>query len=210
MSYSIDMYDKKGKVSSKFELDETLFSDDNINMSLIHEYYLLQTSNARIASAHTKTRWEVKWSWRKLFNQKGTGRARAWDVKSPIRRSWWVVFWPRSERNFEKKMPKKAKRKALYGLLTQKVKDGEVFGFLWLELKEPSTKIAASFLTTTGMSNTKMLVVVNREEDVLKKSFRNIDRTKYVLVDYLNPSDLLSYKNVLFTQAALEKINKIN
>jgi len=207
MSYSVIVYDSKWKEKSQFELNSNLFSDDKINLSLIHEYYLLQSGNSRISIAHTKTRWEVAGSGKKLFKQKGTGRARAGDDKSPVRVWWGIVFGPRSDRNFNKKMPQKARKNALYGLLTQKVKDWEIFGFVGLDLEKPNTKIASSFLTTIGMGEKKTLVVVNRDDDLLKKSFRNIDKIKYVLVDYLNPVDILSYKNVLFTEEALQKIN---
>ena len=125
MTYNIDIYDKTWKVASKVTLNPDLFGDDKINESLIHEYYLLQRSNARIVIAHTKTRWEVAGSWKKIYRQKGTGNARAGDSRSPIRRTGWVVFWPRKERNYTKSMPKKAKKLALYGLLSQKAKNKE-------------------------------------------------------------------------------------
>ncbi|MBR2157934.1 50S ribosomal protein L4 [bacterium] len=86
MVYSVDVYDKTGKVSSKFELNPEVFSDEKINTSLIHEYLLLQEANARNAIASTKTRGEVSGSGRKLYKQKGTGNARVGDRNSPIRR----------------------------------------------------------------------------------------------------------------------------
>ena len=77
MWYTINIYDKTWKVVSKVTLDETMFSDDKVNNNLIHEYYLLQASNARNPIAHTKTRWEVSGSGKKIYRQKGTGWARA-------------------------------------------------------------------------------------------------------------------------------------
>jgi len=207
MSYSVDIYDKTGKVVSKISLCEDVFADEKINHSLIHEYYLLQTSNARIARAHTKTRGEVTGSGKKLYRQKGTGRARAGDVKSPVRRWWWVVFGPSKERNFTKDMPKKARKRALYGLLTLKIKDGEIYGFVGFDIKEPKTKDASTLLSKIGLDKGKVLIVVEQKNDTITKSFRNLEKVKYVLVDYLNPYDLLNYPKILFTQAALERLN---
>lgn len=123
MVYAVDVYDKNGKLTSKFDLNPELFSDGIVNPSLIHEYLLLQQANARNVIASTKTRAEVAGSGRKLYKQKGTGNARVGDKNSPIRRHGGVVFGPTAERNFEKTMTKKARKLALNGLLTLKVKE---------------------------------------------------------------------------------------
>lgn len=123
MVYAVDVYDKNGKLTSKFDLNPELFSDEIVNPSLIHEYLLLQQANARNVIASTKTRAEVAGSGRKLYKQKGTGNARVGDKNSPIRRHGGVAFGPTPERNFEKTMTKKARKLALNGLLTLKVKE---------------------------------------------------------------------------------------
>jgi ribosomal protein, L4/L1 family len=123
MVYAVDVYDKNGKLTSKFDLNPELFSDEIVNPSLIHEYLLLQQANARNVIASTKTRAEVAGSGRKLYKQKGTGNARVGDKNSPIRRHGGVAFGPTAERNFEKTMTKKARKLALNGLLTLKVKE---------------------------------------------------------------------------------------
>ena len=123
MVYAVDVYDKNGKLASKFDLNPELFSDEIVNPSLIHEYLLLQQANARNVIASTKTRAEVAGSGRKLYKQKGTGNARVGDKNSPIRRHGGVAFGPTAERNFEKTMTKKARKLALNGLLTLKVKE---------------------------------------------------------------------------------------
>lgn len=123
MVYAVDVYDKNGKLTSKFDLNPELFSDEIVNPSLIHEYLLLQQANARNVIASTKTRAEVAGSGRKLYKQKGTGNARVGDKNSPIRRHGGVAFGPTAERDFEKTMTKKARKLALNGLLTLKVKE---------------------------------------------------------------------------------------
>ncbi len=209
MTYSVDIYNAKGKVVETLWLDSSLFSDDKINKNLIHEYYLLQKANARLPIAHTKTRSEVQWSGRKLFKQKGTGNARAGDLRSPIRRKWGTAFGPRSERTFVKSMTKKARRIALFGLLTLKAQSDDILGLDDFALGAIKTKDALTVLSSIGLGWKKILVVLDQKNEVVEKSLRNIDGIKYLYVDYLNPSDLLYYDKVLFLKPALEKINTV-
>ena len=207
MVYSVDVYDKTGKVSSKFELNPEVFSDEKINTSLIHEYLLLQEANERNAIASTKTRSEVSGSGRKLYKQKGTGNARVGDRNSPIRRHGWVAFGPTSERVYEKAMTKKARKVALNGLITMKVKDGIV---CWLDIDtmKPSTKDAIALLSKMWKNEKKILLVLDKKEEWIVKSFRNIEGLKYLLVDYLNPRDLMNADAVVFLKPALEFVNQ--
>ena len=207
MVYSVDVYDKTGKVSSKFELNPEVFSDEKINTSLIHEYLLLQEANARNAIASTKTRGEVSGSGRKLYKQKGTGNARVGDRNSPIRRHGWIAFGPTSERVYEKAMTKKARKVALNGLITMKVKEGIVCG-LDVDTMKPSTKDAIALLSKMWKNEKKVLLVLDKKEDGIVKSFRNIEGLKYLLVDYLNPRDLMNADAVVFLKPALEFVNQ--
>ncbi len=208
MAYSIDIYDSNGKKVSDFVLNESVFSDDIINTNLIHEYYLLQSSNARLNLAKVKGRWEVSGSGRKIYKQKWTGNARVWDKNSPIRRWWWVAFGPRGERNFAKTMTKKARKTALQWLLTLKVKNDEILGVQKLHFDTPKTKIASDLLFKLGLASKKVLFVMEDTNEVIKKSFRNLAGVKYISVDYLNPVDLMHADKVLFTEASLVKINQ--
>lgn len=207
MVYTVDVYDKNGKVTSKVDLNPELFSDEIINPSLIHEYLLLQQANARNVIASTKTRAEVSGSGRKLYKQKWTGNARVGDKNSPIRRHGGVAFGPTSERNFEKTMTKKARKLALNGLLTLKVKEG-VISALDIESMDPSTKNAISLLAKMGDEGKKVLFVLDKKEEGVVKSFRNIEGLKYLLVDYLNPYDLINAEAIVFMRPALDFVNQ--
>ena len=207
MVYAVDVYDKTWKVTSKFELNPEVFSDEKINTSLIHEYLLLQEANARNAIASTKTRGEVSGSGRKLYKQKGTGNARVGDRNSPIRRHGWIAFGPTSERVYEKAMTKKARKVALNGLITMKVKDGIVCG-LDIDTMKPSTKDAIALLSKMWKNEKKILLVLDKKEEWIVKSFRNIEGLKYLLVDYLNPRDLMNADAVVFLKPALEFVNQ--
>lgn len=207
MAYTIDIYDKSGKVVSNFALDETVFDDSLVNKDLIHEYYLLQQSNARHNIACVKWRWEVHWSGRKLYKQKGTGGARPGDKNSPVRRWGGVAFWPRGVENYTKSMNKKARRIALNSIITLKAKAGELLGLKDITLDAPKTKDAQEILKNIWIATKKVLfVVVEKNENVLK-SFRNLPKVKYLSADYLNPADLMWYHTVLFLESALTTLN---
>jgi len=208
MAYNIDIYDKAGKVVSTFTLDEAIFDDSLVNKDLIHEYYLLQTSNARQNIAKVKWRGEVHGSWRKLYKQKGTGNARVGDKNSPIRKGGWVAFWPRGNQNYTKNMNKKTRRLALNSIITLKAKAGELIGIKDFTLDAPKTKDALQILTNIGIANKKILFVLPEKDENMVKSFRNLPRLKYLHADYLNPVDLMSYHTVLFLESALTTLNK--
>ena len=208
MAYTIDIYDKGGKVVSNFALDEAIFADSLVNKDLIHEYYLLQTSNARHNIACVKGRGEVHGSGRKLYKQKGTGGARPGDKNSPVRRWGGVTFGPRGVENYTKSMNKKARKIALNSIITLKAKAGELMGLKDFTLTAPKTKEAQEILKNIWISMKKVLVVIAQKDEIILKSFRNLPKVKYLSVDYLNPVDLMSYHTVLFLESALANINK--
>ena len=207
MGYSVDVYNTEGKVVSKIELNANLFADEKINKTLIQEYLLLQQANGRVAIADTKDRSEVSGSGKKLYRQKGTGNGRVWDKNSPLRRHGWIAFGPTSARNFEKMMTKKARKAAMNGIITMKAKDSAICG-LALDKMEPKTKEAASIIERIGLANQKVLLVLDAKNEGIEKSFRNIVKVKYILVDYLNPRDVLHADKVVFLEKALAKLNK--
>ena len=166
-------------------------------------------SNARNNPAKTKGRGEVQGSGRKLYKQKGTGNARVGDKNSPIRRGG-VAFGPRGERNFTKTMTKKARRLALQGLISLKAHDNMIKGVTGMTFDAPKTKDALSVLTSLGLSQSKVLVVLDQNNETAKKSFRNIDKVTYVQVEYLNPYDIMHADVLLFTEPALNAINTPN
>lgn len=207
MGYSVDVYNTEGKVVSKVDLNADLFDDKKINKTLVQEYLLLQQANARVAIANTKDRSEVSGSGRKLYRQKWTGNGRVWDKNSPLRRHGWVAFWPTSARNFEKVMTKKARRLAMNSIVTMKAQESALYG-LALDNMEPKTKDALSIIEKMWLSNQKVLLVLDVKNDWIEKSFRNLPKTKYILVDYLNPRDMLHADKIIFLEKALTKLNQ--
>ena len=195
MGYSVDVYNTEGKIVSKVDLNSELFADEKVNKTLIQEYLLLQQANGRVAIADTKDRSEVSGSGKKLYRQKGTGNGRVWDKNSPLRRHGWIF------------MTKKARKKAMNGIITMKAQESALCG-LALEKMEPKTKEAVSIVEKLGLANQKVLLVLDSKNEGIEKSFRNIAKVKYILVDYLNPRDVLHADKVVFLEKALAKINQ--
>ena len=208
MVYKISAVDMSWKKVQDITLSKEIFDDSLINEWLIHEYIVMYLANKRQSSAHTKTRGEVKRSWRKLYNQKWWGRARVGDAWSPIRRSGGVAMGPRKERNWSKTMPQKMKQKALCGALTLKAKSKWIHLLKAYTGKTIKTQEAFGVLKNIWLDQTKTLLVLPKHDEAIEKSFRNIMNIKYTTASLLNVYDIMSYKKVLFLESALEVLKK--
>jgi len=206
MSYSIKVYNTLWKEVEEITLNDAIFTDKNINASLMHEFVVMQLANARHNIAKAKWRWEVASSGRKLYRQKGTGNARVGDAASPIRRWGWVAFGPTWNENWTKNMPKKQRRKALFSALTVKVKDNCMIALDNYNYEEIKTKNAVETLKNLNLTWEKTLIVIPEVNQIIYRSFRNIPRTKVVLANYVNPYDLLTFNKVIFLKDSLQKI----
>jgi len=206
MAYSLKMYDVKWIELEELSLNDKIFSDENINTSLMHEFVVMQLSNSRYNIAKTKTRWEVISSGRKLYRQKGTGNARVGDAWSWIRRWGWVIFWPTWNENYTKHMPKKQRRKALFSALSVRVKDEDSLVLDSYNFEDVRTKNAVSVLSNLRLSGEKVLIVIAEKNEVISKSFRNISGVKVITANYANAYDLLTYKKIIFLKESLQKI----
>lgn len=206
MNYIVPVIDIHGKELSTLSLDAMTFAQDNVNSDLIHEYVLMQLSNARQSNAHTKTRGEVAFSGKKLKKQKGWW-ARTGDKGSPIRKKWWVAFGPTSEINRSKTMTKKQRQLALLWAFITKLENKEVIVVDGYEQQKISTKWAFTLLKNIKSDDNKNLVMSESYDEYLSKSFRNIEDTKYVSVDFMNVIDLLrSTKIMILWKDGLTKI----
>jgi large subunit ribosomal protein L4 len=205
MSYAIDIFAPNGTKKQQIKLD-AIFSDEAINETLVHEYVVMYLANQRQNTAKAKRRGEITGSGKKLFRQKGTGRARVGAANSPIRRKWWVAFGPLNTRNRTKKMNQKMKQKALLSSLVMKLQVTQVSGIENLVYAAPKTKEAFDALQALSLAETKTLLVVDSHVENTYKSRRNIDTVSVTTVALVNPYDILTHKHVLFTQEALAKL----
>ena len=194
------LYSKIGAESGKIDLDGAIFGR-TINSGLIHRLLLLQHANARNAIAHTLTRSERNGSTRKLYKQKGTGQARVGDSRSPTRRGGGVAFGPLNNRNFELRMNKKERRVALFSILSSKAIDSQVK--VIENLSDKTLKTKNMLALTTKMGLTSAVLAVLPTDIAAFQAGRNIPHVKVIGANYLNPHDLLKFKDLVFTKDSL-------
>jgi large subunit ribosomal protein L4 len=203
----IDLYEQSGTKKGTVDAPDAMFKAP-VNDELIRLSVIRQLSNNRIATAHVKTRGEVRGGGKKPWRQKGTGRARFGSSRNPIWKGGGVAFGPRNVRNYELNMPKKARRSALFSCLSQKVSDNQVFALDAYSAKAPKTKDFAVMVDKLPKGRS-LLVVLDKKDEMIEKSAGNLPNVKTILVDYLNPYDLLNYENIMFMEASIKKAEEL-
>ena len=206
-----NVYNQKGEVVGDVELNSKIF-EVKPNKHLLAEAVRIQLSNARGGLANTKTRGEVRGGGKKPWKQKGTGRARAGSTRGPIWRHGGVAFGPRSNRNWELKINKKAKTQALFMSLSDKATDKQFIVIDQLLMDQPKTKEFVKMFTGLQGSlkniGKKQLLVTPRKDDKIARSSRNIKSVKLVLANSLNLVDVLTADTVLVLKDSLPVIEK--
>lgn len=190
---------------SKVEVDEAVFGD-KVKRRLLKEAILMYEANARQGTHSTLTRAEVSRTGRKPYRQKGTGYARAGDFKSPIWKGGGVVFGPKP-RDYRYSMPKKALREALRTAMLGKLQDSEVYFLQDFAPEAPQTKAAAAALGRLELKGSTAVVLSDRDQ-VLFRSFRNINKVAVVPVEEINAFHLLRNRNVVFVGNAFEGLKE--
>jgi large subunit ribosomal protein L4 len=187
------------------ELPDTLFGVE-VSPELVHQAIIAQRANARIIRANTKDRSAVRGGGRKPWKQKGTGRARHGSRRSPIWIGGGVTFGPNLLRNFSKKINKKAKRKALAMMLTDKVADDRFIALDTFDMAEAKTKVVAEMRQKLpGAKNTALIVTVKGDESMIRGA-QNLQRTETIGAESLNVRDLARYQYIIASKAAIEKM----
>lgn len=203
------VYNQSGKESGKVDLPESVFGLP-WNADLVHQVVVSQQSNARTPVAHTKDRSEVRGGGKKPWKQKGTGRARHGSRRSPIWVGGGVTFGPRNEKDYSKKINKKMRAKALYTVLSKKLKDGEILFVDTLSFGKPRTVQAKEVISALGAvkgygklitkkKNTALFTLPAPDENIIK-SFRNFGNVHVEEVRNLNPVTALTYKYLIITK----------
>lgn len=205
---SVKVYDAKGTEKKTVELSKEIFSQKE-NPSLLAQYVRVYLANQRQGTASAKTRGEVTGSTRKIYRQKGTGKARHGSIKAPIFIGGGVVGGPKPK-DYSLKMSKKQRRIAFFVALTLKQKAHELFAAdKDLMTIEPKTNLVVHFLSQTGLKNKKVLFVIPK---MAKSNFifaaRNISGVSIVDAISLNPYMLLNAGNIIFVDDALSVLEK--
>lgn len=206
------VYNQTGKEAGKIKLPENVFGLpwNSSTEKLVHQVFVAMTGNERTPIAHTKNRGEVSGTGKKPWKQKGTGRARHGSRRSPIWVGGGVAHGPRNERDYSRKINKKMKTKALFAVISQKLKDGELVFVDSLNFKSPKTKDAKNVITSlskikdfesiTRKRNAAFVALAERDENV-KKSFANFGNLEVGELKDLNAVDVLKYRYLVFTNA---------
>ena len=201
----VDVYNQKGEVIGNSVLPAEIF-DVKMNADLVHQVLISQTANKRQVGAHTQTRGEVRGGGRKPWRQKGTGRARHGSTRSPNWKGRGVSGGPQNDKNYAKALPVKMRRKALYMVLSEKVKNNLLVVVDSLQIPEAKTKeMAATIKNLPIKTNSRLVVSPNAD----KKTFlvaRNIAKTGVSEARNLNVVDLLNYKYVLVSKDGIKDI----
>lgn len=205
-SLSANVYDQAGKETGQISLDPKFFGL-KWNSDLVHQVVVSMNSSSRNPIAHTKTRGEVRGGGKKPWKQKGTGRARHGSTRSPIWVGGGVAHGPRNEKNYERKINKTMKSKALFTILSRKFKDNELFFIDSLSFKEAKTKDAKKVLSAwkavpgldsiVERKNGAFVLAIPQKDTEVVKSFRNFGNISVEEFRNLNPVSVLSKKGLI-------------
>jgi large subunit ribosomal protein L4 len=190
----------------KIDLDEKIF-DGNVNKALLHQVVIMYQAAKRAGTAATKTRGEVSGGGKKPWKQKGTGRARAGSIRSPLWKGGGAVFGPHPK-DYSYEVPKKIKRQAVQSALNGKLLDSELLFIEEIKLAEPKTKIFASSLRKLLKSHTSVMFIVDKIDENLKRASRNVPKVLVAETANFNALDILLHKNLIVSESALKKIQK--
>jgi large subunit ribosomal protein L4 len=176
---------------------------------IVHRALVRQTRNARQGNACTKTRAEVRGGGRKPWRQKGTGRARAGSIRSPLWRGGGVIFGPKP-RDYDIKMNRKEKRLALRTAFQSRADELKVVEDFTDKLPRPKTKELLAAIARWGIDPTaKILLILPQKDEMVYLSARNIANLQLIWANQLNIVDLLTADYIVATSSALAKIQEV-
>ena len=202
---SVNIVDLNNASVGSIELSDAVFGAE-VNEALLYEAVRQYTAARRSGTAATKTRHEVSGSGKKLWKQKGTGRARMGSIRSPLWRHGGTVHGPQP-RSYEYKLPRKMLLGALRSALSAKLRDGELRIVQKFELSDHKTK---NMLSVLGKLETKktVLLVEAGENTNLDRASRNLPGVKLVPTKDVTVYDLLRYQEVLLSETAAKKLSE--
>jgi len=202
----VQVVNMQGAPVGEIELSEQIFGIEP-NVHVMHAAVVAQQANARLGTHSTLGRSEVRGGGRKPWRQKGTGRARAGTIRSPLWRGGGIIFGPKP-RDYRKKLPKKVKRLALCSALSSKVKENNLVVVDQIGFEQPKTKEMVKLLETLKVGKKALLVLDGTEQNV-QLSARNIPGVLTTRVENLNIIDLLKHDTVVFSKSSVTKTEEV-
>lgn len=205
----IDVFDIKGKVVESISLSKEIFNV-KINNQLMAQAVRIFLANQRRGTVKTKSRGEVNKTTKKVYKQKGTGRARHGAMSAPIYVGGGVAFGPRP-RDYSLSFPQKMRKASLFSALSSKLKDGEIKVLTGLEKIEPKTKLMVQVLKNLNLESKnkavkKLLLVTANESGDIKKAGRNIKGLSILDAKQINTYEILDNRGIILMKGALEVI----
>ena len=202
---NVAIYNMEGKEVGTLELNDAVFGVE-VNEHLVHRAVVSQLANNRQGTQKAKTRSEVSGGGKKPWRQKGTGHARQGSTRAPQWTGGGVVFAP-TPRDYSFKMNRKEKRLALKSALTSRVQENKLVVLDELKLNEIKTKNMKAVLDNLKVSGA--LIVLNENDQNVVMSAKNLEGVKTVLTNTINVFDILKYKTVVVTKAAVAEIEEV-
>ncbi len=201
-----EIFDLSGKKSGEIDLDETVWGIEP-NIAVMHQALVMQLANARVGTADTKTRAQVRGGGRKPWRQKGTGRARQGSIRAPHWVGGGVVFGPHP-RSYTQRMPKRMRRLAVRSALSAKLRDGRITFVSNFTDIEPKTKAGVAAIKDLPESRS-ILILSAEKSDNIERATGNLQDVKSILASYANVRDLLKYDRLVITTDAVPVIEGI-
>ena len=200
-------YKKDGTESGNVNLPASLFESE-INEGVVHQAVVAHLANQRQGTADTRERGDVRGGGRKPYRQKGTGRARAGTIRSPILKGGGTVFGPHP-RSYRQKMTKKVRRMALKSSLTSQANDGVISVIEAFDFKEPGTKKLAGIMKNMDVHGTKTLLVLETADQNTIKSAKNLQKVRVTLANLVSTYDVVWADKIVVTSEAVKKMEEV-
>ena len=198
----VSVYDIEKNKVAEVALNDAVFGAE-VNRDVIYEVVRMQMAAKRQGTHDTKERGEISGGGKKPWRQKGTGRARVGTTRSPLWRGGGTVFGP-TPRDYSYTVPKKVRKLALISALSMKVREEKLLVLRDIPLAEVKTKKFKEVLDRFGLK--KVLVVIDRSNEALEKSSRNLPDVKMMRCEGINVYDLLKYDSLVLLEPSIQKI----
>ena len=200
--------DWQGKQAGESSIDLKTAKDSSAS-DLLHRAVLRQQAHSRQGTASTLTRSEVRGGGRKPYKQKGTGRARQGSIRTPLRPGGGIIFGPKP-RKYNLAMNRKERRLALRTALMSRISDSKIIKDFGSKLEVPKTSEIVGLLNRVGIDlDGKILIILNKPSEIIKRSIRNLEKVKLISADQLNVFDLLNANSLVIGEDALSTIKEV-
>ena len=200
--------DWQGKEAGESSIDLKTAKESSA-VDLLHRAVLRQQAHSRQGTASTLTRSEVRGGGRKPYKQKGTGRARQGSIRTPLRPGGGIIFGPKP-RKYNLEMNRKERRLALRTALMSRISDAKIIKDFGSKLEVPKTSEILALIKRVGINaDGKILIILNKPSEIIKRSIRNLEKIKLISADQLNVFDLLNANSLVIGEDALSTIKEV-